>query len=164
MGFSDHTQGSLAASLALAQGAVLFEKHLTMTRSRGGPDDLVACEPPELAAYIRDLRQTEGILGDGRKRIMPGEEKWRQAGRKSVVALRTIQAGEVVHPEMVDLRRPSDGLHPRDLSRVIGRRATMTIAEGASIRWDQLEGGAPGPKPKTRQVRPPYRIVHLEVP
>lgn len=138
VGFSDHTSGSFAATLAVALGAVMVEKHLTVDRSRGGPDDLVACEPKELASFVEDLRRVFVVLGDGRKRIMPGEEKWREAGRKSIVAARTIQPGELITREMVDIRRPATGLHPRYLGLVVGRRAAQVINEGELITLDCL--------------------------
>lgn len=138
VGFSDHTLGSAAAMMAVALGAVMVEKHLTLQRRRGGPDDLVACEPDDLAAYVRDVHRASAALGDGRKRIMPVEEKWRQGGRKGIIASRAIRAGEVIAPEMVELRRPAEGLHPRYLPEIIGRRARAPIAEGACITWDDV--------------------------
>jgi sialic acid synthase SpsE len=140
VGFSDHTPGSFAATLAVALGAVMVEKHLTLDRSRGGPDDLVACDPAGLACFVRDLRQVPVVLGDGRKRIMPGETKWRQAGRKSVVAARTILPGEWITADMLDVRRPGDGLHPRYWELVVGRRATTAIQEGELITLNHVAG------------------------
>jgi sialic acid synthase SpsE len=139
VGFSDHIPGSEAAVLAVALGAVMLEKHLTLDPARGGPDDLVACDPAGLGEYVRAVRRAEQALGDGRKRIMAGERTWREAGRKSVVAARAIAPGEVLTAEALELRRPADGLPPGELARLIGRRARRAIPAGGLVMWEALE-------------------------
>jgi sialic acid synthase SpsE len=79
-------------------------------------------------------------MGSAVKRIQPGEMKWREAGRKSLVAARAISKGEIITPELLEIRRPSTGLHPRYYDVVIGRRVAVPIEEGALISWEQLSG------------------------
>ena len=139
VGFSDHTPGWLAAVVAVAHGACVVEKHLTLDRSAGGPDNETSLEPHEMADLVRNLRCVEAVLGDGVKRIEPCEEKWRAAGRKSLVAAKDIHAGEVVTFDMVTAKRPSDGLHPRHFHDMVGRVARVDIAADECFRWEWLD-------------------------
>lgn len=138
VGFSDHTPGTLAATLAVALGACVVEKHFTLDRSAGGPDNDTSLEPDEMAALVRDLRQVAATLGDGIKRIQPGEVKWREAARKSLVTARPIRMGERITPEMVAVKRPSDGLHPRHFWDVLGKAPCRDMAADECLRWDLL--------------------------
>lgn len=139
IGFSDHTPGTLAATLAVAQGACVIEKHFTLDRSAGGPDNDTSLEPGEMTALVRDLRQVSTILGDGIKKIQPGEVKWRQAARKSLVAARAIRSGETISADMVAVKRPSDGLHPRYFWDVLGMTAQRDVAADECLDWDVLK-------------------------
>ena len=75
VGLSDHTYGSSAAMMALAMGAIVIEKHLTLDRNAEGPDHRASMEPREMLGFIQTLRHCECALGDGRKRVMPCEEE-----------------------------------------------------------------------------------------
>lgn len=141
VGFSDHTQGSLSACLAVALGAVAVERHLTLDRSRGGPDDLVASDVADFETYVRDVRSVKTLLGNGVKSIMPGEKKWREAGRKSIVAATTIGPGERLTADRVSIKRPATGLHPQlyDLVLEATARREILVNELISLKdlsWD----------------------------
>lgn len=138
IGFSDHTPGSLAAVLAVSLGACAIEKHFTLDRSAGGPDNDTSLEPGEMAAMVRDLREIHLMLGDGIKRIQPGEVKWREAARKSVVASRPIRAGETIAADALAVKRPGDGLHPRHFEEIVGNVARSDLARDEAIRWTDL--------------------------
>lgn len=142
VGFSDHTPGALAAVLAIALGACVVEKHFTLDRSAGGPDNDTSLEPQEMSALVRDIRQVSTLLGDSVKRIQPGEVKWREAGRKSLVAARDIRAGDRLTAEVVTVKRPSDGLHPRHFWEILGRTALVDIAADECLRWESFSGPA----------------------
>lgn len=139
VGLSDHCRGPVAGILGVGLGAVCLEKHLCRDRSAGGPDNDVACQPDELAEYIGQIRQAEAALGCGRKQIGPGEEKWRRAARKSLVAAGDIAAGQILTPELVTIKRPSSGLHPQYFEMVLGRRARRPIAVNALIALEDLD-------------------------
>lgn len=138
VGFSDHTGGTLAALAAACLGAVVIEKHFTLDRTAGGPDNDTALGPAEMTALVRDIRAVVPALGDGIKRIQPVEEKWRAAGRKSLVAACHIPAGRCLTPDLVAVRRPADGLHPRHLGDIVGRVTRGDIEAGACLHWDLL--------------------------
>ena len=139
VGFSDHTTGILASTLAVALGACLVEKHFTLDRSAGGPDNDTSLEPEEMAAMVRDIRAVPRMLGQAVKRVQPGEEKWRAAARKSLVAARHVRAGERITEAMIAIKRPADGLPPRHLPDVVGRTAVVDIPVDTALSWSMIQ-------------------------
>lgn len=127
-GYSDHTAGILVPLLAVSAGAHIIEKHFTLDKSMEGPDHLASLEPGELKEMVAQLKLVETILGDGEKRPNPSEAKVMEQVRKSVVAAVDIPEGAVFSSEMLTVKRPATGLHPRTLKRIIGKRAVRTIA------------------------------------
>jgi sialic acid synthase SpsE len=136
IGFSDHTRGHVAAVAAVARGACIVEKHLTLDRGLPGPDHQASCDPREFSALIQAIRETEAALGDGVKRPMEAELPTRDVARKSVVALVDIPRGRPVTREMLGVRRPGTGIPPADLERLIGRAHREDIPAGAMITWE----------------------------
>jgi N,N'-diacetyllegionaminate synthase len=142
VGFSDHFLGEVAAVLGVGLGVTVVEKHLTLDRSVGGPDNDVACEPEEFKRYVAAIRTASAALGGTEKRLLPTEEKWRQAARKSIVSACDIPEGAMLEESMLTIKRPSDGLHPQDYDLVIGHRARKAIAAGhiiglGDLVWDE---------------------------
>lgn len=138
VGFSDHTAGSAVAFAAVALGACIVEKHITLDRSLPGPDHTASFEPAEFAEYGRGLRAVESALGNGEKQAQPSEINAREVARKSLVASRPIAAGSVLRAQDMCWSRPGTGLPPSDLSRILGRRAACAIAAGAVLRESML--------------------------
>lgn len=139
VGFSDHTPGLLASTLAAALGACVIEKHFTLDRSASGPDNETSLEPPEMGELVRVLREVPEVLGSPVKRIQPGEMKWREAARKSLVAAKPIKAGERISAGMITVKRPGDGLHPRHFRDVLDRTALVDIPQDECLRWEWLD-------------------------
>jgi N-acetylneuraminate synthase len=139
VGYSDHTLGIEVALAAVALGACVVEKHLTLDRSLPGPDHRASSDPRELAGLVRAIRTVESALGHGRKEPVPGEARIAAVARKSLVALADIPAGAVLAPEMIGARRPGTGIPPAFASQVAGRRARSAIAAGTLIAWEMLE-------------------------
>ncbi|MBK5941190.1 N-acetylneuraminate synthase [Halochromatium roseum] len=123
VGYSDHTPGIEVAIAAVALGASVIEKHLTLDRTLPGPDHKASLEPDEFAAMVRAIRNIEQALGDGIKRPSPSEAKNKPIARKSLVAARPICAGEPFTPENVTAKRPGTGLSPMRWDEVMGRMA-----------------------------------------
>jgi N,N'-diacetyllegionaminate synthase len=123
VGYSDHTLGIEVPIAAVALGATVIEKHLTLDRTLPGPDHRASLEPGEFAAMVRGIRQIEQALGDGIKRPSPSEAKNRPIARKSLVAAVPIQAGEVFTPANVTAKRPGTGMSPMAWDEVMGRVA-----------------------------------------
>jgi len=124
VGYSDHTPGIEIPIAAVALGAIVIEKHLTLDRTLPGPDHTASLEPDEFAAMVRAIRHIEQALGDGIKRPSASEAKNKPIARKSLVAAVPIRAGEPFTPENVTAKRPGTGLSPMRCDEIIGRRAT----------------------------------------
>ena len=139
VGFSDHTLGIEIALAAVARGATIIEKHLTLDKSLPGPDHRASLDPGEFAELVRCVRSVEAALGDGRKRPMPSEVDTAAVARKSLVAARAIKAGEVLSGETVAIKRPGTGIAPADLDRALGRRVRRDLAADEVIVWEALE-------------------------
>jgi N-acetylneuraminate synthase/N,N'-diacetyllegionaminate synthase len=136
VGYSDHTRGPVAAIAAVARGACIIEKHLTMDRALPGPDHQASCDPREFAAFVQALRDAEAALGDGVKRPAPSELSTRDVARKSVVALVDIPRGQPMTREMLGVRRPGTGLPPAELERLVGRISRDDIPAGTVLTWE----------------------------
>lgn len=123
VGYSDHTPGIEVPIAAVALGATVIEKHLTLDRNLPGPDHKASLEPEEFAAMVRAIRNIEQALGDGIKRPSPSEVKNMPIARKSLVAARPIRAGESFTPDNVTAKRPGTGISPMRWDEIIGRVA-----------------------------------------
>jgi N,N'-diacetyllegionaminate synthase len=138
VGLSDHTTGVEAACAAVALGARVFEKHLTLDRSMEGPDHQASMDPAQMRQYCATLRSVRAGLGDGHKRVMPAEENTRRAFRRFLVAARDLPAGAVLGPEDIHFKKVVDGLSPRCLDLIVGARLTSDIAADTPISWEML--------------------------
>ena len=137
VGLSDHTLDHTSAIVATALGARLFEKHLTLRRSDGGPDSAFSLEPEEFSDYVRFINDAFQSMGTERLGPSPHEHHSLRF-RPSVRAVKDIGKGEIFTPDNVATVRPAGGMHPRSLTAVIGRIASMTYAVGDPILEDSL--------------------------
>ena len=142
VGLSDHTQDEFTSVLATQMGAAVIEKHLTLDHALKLPDHEASLDPAQFTRLVERVRLVPQALGDGRKRILPTEEKWREAARKSIFSLAQVPAGKVIQAEDLVLRRPSSGLHPHLLDNVIGKVAIHDIPANTLISWDMLSVGS----------------------
>ncbi len=142
IGYSDHSLGIEAALGAVALGATVIEKHLTLDRSLPGPDHSASLEPAQFAAMTTAIRRLSAMLGNGHKTPTPEEADTATVARRSVAAATGIARGTVIEAAMLVCRRPATGIAPRDAGAVVGRRALCDIPAGTVLQWDQLEGGA----------------------
>lgn len=138
VGLSDHTLGIEVAVAAVARGAQIIEKHLTVDKTLPGPDHRASLDPVEFAALVRAIRSVESALGDGEKRPMPSEMDTRRVARKSLVAARAIRAGQRLTVDMVASKRPGTGIAPGDLDRALGRAVKRDLAADQVIGWEDL--------------------------
>ncbi len=128
VGYSDHTSGIEVAIAAVAMGAMVIEKHFTVDRNLSGPDHKASLEPSELKSMVAAIRNIEMAVGDGIKRITPGEARNKPIARKSLVAKRAINLGEVFSVENLTVKRPGTGISPMRWDDVIGRIATRNFS------------------------------------
>jgi N,N'-diacetyllegionaminate synthase len=128
VGYSDHTLGIEVAVAAVALGATVIEKHFTLDRSLPGPDHRASLEPDEFKAMVQAIRNIERALGDGVKRPSPSETRNLPIARKSLVAARTIRAGELFSADNLAAKRPATGISPMHWDEVVGRVARRDFA------------------------------------
>jgi pseudaminic acid synthase len=137
VGLSDHTMTSVTAISAVALGATIIEKHITMRRSDGGPDGAFSLEPAEFSALIRDIREASSALGTARFGPSASEVNSLKF-RRSLRAVTAIKAGEAITEHNVRSVRPAGGLPPDDFSTISGLKAKRDIAVGEPITNDLL--------------------------
>lgn len=135
LGFSDHTQGALAASLAVAMGASVFEKHFTLDHNLSGPDHWFSEDPDGLSEWIFSIRTGYTMLGNPIVRPTIKEVEMRNLARRSIVALRDISQGETLNEYNIGLRRPGIGLSPQFFTGIVGLRAVKKIQKGQVLSW-----------------------------
>lgn len=129
VGYSDHTLGIEVAIAAVALGATVIEKHFTLDRNLPGPDHKASLEAKELKAMVAAIRSIEVALGDGIKRPAPSETKNIPVARKSIIASKAIQAGEIFKTENLTTKRPGTGISPMRFDEVLGMKARRNFAE-----------------------------------
>lgn len=137
-GLSDHTLDNTTAIASVVMGASIIEKHFTLDRSGGGPDDSFSLEPAELAALCRDSKTAWAALGKidyGRKSSEQGNVKF----RRSLYFVKDLKAGEVITADVIRSVRPGFGLAPKHLYVVLGSRLRTDAAQGTAVTWQHLD-------------------------
>jgi N-acetylneuraminate synthase len=135
VGLSDHTMGIGAAVAAVALGATLVEKHVTLSREDGGVDSAFSLEPAELALLRRESETAWRALGT----TALGATEHEQEGlrfRRSLYVVADVRAGEPVTEENVRSIRPAGGLAPIERARVLGRTFRVDVPRGTALTWD----------------------------
>ena len=128
IGYSDHTLGIEVPIAAVALGGAVIEKHFTLNRNLPGPDHRASLEPAELKAMVTAIRNVEkAISGSGRKEPSPSEKKNKTVVRKSIVASKPIQKGEVFSEDNLSIKRPGTGINPMLWKKTIGTKAERDI-------------------------------------
>lgn len=133
VGYSDHTKGIEVPVAAVALGATIIEKHFTLDRNMEGPDHKASLEPDELAKMVTSIRNIEAALGSGEKTPSPSEQKNIAIARKSIVAKKSIKAGELLSTENITVKRPGNGISPMRWNEVIGTKAIRDFIEDELI-------------------------------
>jgi N,N'-diacetyllegionaminate synthase len=139
LGFSDHTQGSLASSLAVAMGAVVFEKHFTSDHNLPGPDHWFSENPIGLKSWITAIRMSHAMIGNDIVRPTATERNMRILTRRSIVAISDIKKGDIFTNINIGLRRPGNGLPPTIFEKLIGLKAAKNIARNSLLKWGDFE-------------------------
>jgi pseudaminic acid synthase len=135
VGLSDHTMGIAAPVAAVALGACIIEKHLTLSRATPGPDSGFSLEPHEFKAMVEAVRTAEKALGEVHFGLSDKEEASR-VFRRSLFVVEDVKRGEMFTAENVRSIRPGYGLHTRHLDQVLGKRAIRDIERGTPLSWD----------------------------
>lgn len=138
MGLSDHTLGNITALSSIALGAAIVEKHFTLDREGGGPDDSFSMEPKDLQALCQDSKIAWQALGQVSYQRTEAEEQNCQF-RRSLYIVEPVEAGEVLTETNVRSIRPGFGLPPKALDEVLGKRFNQPLGKGTALKMDYLE-------------------------
>lgn len=139
VGWSDHTPGTELPMLAVAAGASVIEKHLTLDRSLRGPDHAASLDPAAFTAMVAGVRLAEVALGDGIKQPVDAERAVAAVARRSLHWSRSVPAGEAVAVDDLVAVRPGTGLSPARAGDVVGRRTARAVDAGRLVVDDDLE-------------------------
>jgi N-acetylneuraminate synthase/N,N'-diacetyllegionaminate synthase len=139
VGYSDHTVGNEVAIMAVAMGANVIEKHLTLDRGMVGPDHFASAEPDEMADLVRAVRNVELAFGDGIKRLSRAESANVALVRRSLHARRPLGKGARLRRGDLKVTRPADGIESWDIGSVVGRRLARRRDTDDPIRPQDLE-------------------------
>jgi pseudaminic acid synthase len=137
VGLSDHTLDNTTAIASVALGACIIEKHVTLDRSGGGPDDSFSLEPAELAELCQGVRTAWGSVGSvdyGRKSSEQGNVQF----RRSLYFVKNLKAGELIMSDSVRSVRPGFGLPPKYFDEVIGRRVARDVEKNTPVKLEDL--------------------------
>ncbi|SDI30665.1 N-acetylneuraminate synthase [Alteribacillus bidgolensis] len=133
-GYSDHTLGTALPLAAVSLGATIIEKHFTLDRNLPGPDHKASLEPEELTQMVQGIRQIEQALGYSYKKPAPSELKNKEIARKSIVAAKHIQKGELFTEENLTVKRPGKGISPLEYWNLLGEKASKSYVENEMIK------------------------------
>lgn len=138
MGLSDHTMGCAVAGAAVAVGARVIEKHLTLSRADGGPDAAFSMEPQEFKEMVNQIRLIEKAMGRVTYDLTPKQKASRDHARSLFIA-QDMKAGEVFTPQNLRSVRPSCGLHTKYYEELLGKKISRDARLGTPMSWDLVE-------------------------
>ncbi len=137
-GISDHTLDNTTAITSVALGSAIIEKHFTLDRNGGGPDDSFSMEPNDLLALCRDTKTAWSALGEVNYDRKPSE-KSNLKFRRSLYFVKNISAGEIISENHIKSIRPGYGLQPKHIEKIIGKKVIRNVVRGTATTWDLIE-------------------------
>ena len=137
-GLSDHTMGFAVAGAAVAVGAKVVEKHLTLSRADGGADAAFSMEPEEFRQMVEHIRIIEKALGKVTYELTPKQKASRDHARSLFVA-QDMKAGDVFTPQNLRSVRPSCGLHTKYYEELLGKKISRDAKSGTPMSWDLVQ-------------------------
>src|SRR3989338_1073931 len=139
VGLSDHTMGIHISAAAVALGAKVIEKHITLDRKMKGPDHAFSIMPEELANLVGQIRDVELAMGDGRKGLLNKDEMENyHKARRSLHAGRDVKKGERLTRDMLVIKRPGYGIKPKHMDILINRIVNKDVKADEWITWDMI--------------------------
>lgn len=134
IGLSDHSEGIIAAIVAVGMNISFIEKHFTLDKNMDGPDHKASIEPNELRELCISIRRAGEMLGESKKYVTKSERKNRSIARKSIVAKRKIEIGEIFSEDNLICKRPGNGISPIYWDDVIGKKSEHEFEEDELIK------------------------------
>ncbi|MBN1645408.1 N-acetylneuraminate synthase [Candidatus Woesearchaeota archaeon] len=152
VGYSDHTEGIDVCVMAVKLGAFMIEKHFTLDKNMPGPDHKASNNPAELKQLIAAVRRIESdrkalaefpmdetVLGSPEKKPNKSEVEMMKVVRKSIASAKKIPKGTEIQEDMLVIKRPSSGIAPKELEKLVGKRAAQDIPSDIPVTWDMVE-------------------------
>ena len=139
VGFSDHTESNYSSLTAVAMGASIIEKHVTLDKELKGPDHKSSSTIDEFKDLVKLIRKTEAIMGVSDKKISKKEKEVSDFARKSIVAKNKILQGQIIKEKDIVFKRPGTGILPIEKGTVIGKKAVKKIDANKLIKKEYLE-------------------------
>ena len=139
IGYSDHTLGIEVPIAAVALGAKVIEKHITLDRGMKGPDHKASLEPNELKQMVKSIRNIEkAISGDGIKKASNSEKKNIQIARKSIHLNKDLLSGSIINEEDIIALRPGDGICCMNWEKIIGKKVNNDVKKYTKLTWKDI--------------------------
>ena len=138
VGYSDHTEGTLVAPMAVAMGAKVIEKHFTLDRTMPGPDHKASLEAQELKDMIADIRAVELAFGSGIKVPTDAEQDVLKVARRSICCRTDLPKGTTLTHEHMIMLRPGDGIPPNQIEKLVGRELVHSKDRHEPLTWEDL--------------------------
>lgn len=139
LGFSDHTKGSLASSLAVGFGAVFFEKHFTLDNNLKGPDHWFSENPESLKNWVNAIHQSYMMMGSSEVQPTEKELEMRKLARRSIVILKDIKKGDKLTEDNIGLRRAGNGLKPNLMKKMLGSLTLKDLVKGSLLELKNVK-------------------------
>jgi N,N'-diacetyllegionaminate synthase len=139
IGYSDHTTDMLSGALSVAAGASVVEKHITYDCHARGPDHSSSIDATHFQRYVKSIRDAETLCGAAGKRVLEIEQDVRKVSRQSLVARRSLLAGDVLREEDLTVQRPGTGVPAGQIAEAVGRRIIKPVTAGTLLQWDMLD-------------------------
>jgi len=138
VGYSGHERGIIIPVVAVAMGASIIEKHITIDRTMKGGDQAASLEPSGLTRLVRDIRHLEEAMGDGSKKLLDVEKPIRQKLAKSIVSRKAIAKNSLIKKDMLTTKGPGTGLSPKYMNDIVGKKAARNIREDEVVRKEDI--------------------------
>ena len=138
IGFSDHSIGDLASTIAVSLGAKVIEKHFTLNNNMSGPDHFFSLNPKNFKKFVFKLRNAEKILGKAQKKCQPEEKKIKKISIKSIVAKKNLFKGDKITFDNISLKRPNIGISGFDIKKIIGKKLKRKKFKDQFIKFNDI--------------------------
>lgn len=139
VGYSDHVKNNYACYAATAMGAEMIEKHFTIDKNLEGPDHSCSLDPEGFKALVYGIRQIEASMGNGVKMPTKSEEANTYAMRRSIVSVTRIKKGQILDKTLLSFKRPANGIAPKHLKQLVGRKLKKDIEADQPLNWNDFE-------------------------
>ena len=138
IGFSDHTENEIASLLAVALGAKIIEKHVTLDKNMEGPDHKASQDINEFDLFVEKIREAEKMIGKGDKQIQKSALENLNVVKKSIYASKNISKGEYFSKENTKPLRPAGGIDPININQLINKKSRNNYQKGDQISTQEL--------------------------